>query len=457
MKKFNLLVVLAVLSCAGPRVGNIPAGFDPESFETRKMVECTPRGGLPNFFGKLESGVPEVNIAYFGGSITCQNGYRVLSREYFASRYPGTRFNEVYAAIGGTGSDLGAYRCGHDVLSGRPDLVFVEFAVNDSGTEPAVIRRNMEGIVRQIWAADSSTDIIFVYTVTESCQKNMLDDRMERSSSVMEDIADYYSIPSVNFGAGLVPLIENGTLVMKSDSKPLSRVSGSELNVSAEGDGTIDGLPVNAEGRIAFSSDGVHPFENTGHVLYERALERSWPMIMACGKVRPHKIPSPMVEGCLDKVETVSFEDGRVNVDGEWKLNTSEDPVTSPFLGFSDKFYTFEPGSEISFRFRGSSAALYDLLGPQSSALTVTVDGEERSNTRFDGYCTYHRLALMGLCSSLDPEAVHSVTVKVSGSAPDKRGILFDHNKPDYDANPAKYAPLHYFAGCIFVAGEIVR
>ena len=38
--------------------------------------------------------------------------------------------------MGGTGSDLGVFRLQHDVLRQRPDLVFIEFAVNDAGALP---------------------------------------------------------------------------------------------------------------------------------------------------------------------------------------------------------------------------------------------------------------------------------------------------------------------------------
>lgn len=435
MKKlFVLSVVLIFVSCSNSNMGTANRVSDPASFEIRPLTECVPRGGLPNFFKKLESEAPEVNIAYFGGSISCQSGYRVLSREYFSKKYPKTRINEIFAAIGGTGSDLGVYRCAHDVLRGKPDLVFVEFAVNDSGTETISIRRNMEGIVRQIWSSSPKTDIIFVYSVMESFQQNMLDGKAERSVSIMEDIADYYSIPSVNFGAGLVPLIENGTLVLKSPSEP-----------------------VNSDGTISFSKDGVHPHVNTGHVLYEKALERSWPLIKVCGKACAHKLGPPMVEDCREKVETVGFEDKRIKLTGSYIKNSASDSVTAEFLQFSDDFYTLEPGCVVSFRFKGSSAAIYDLIGPQSASLDVTVDGVKRQCIRFDGYSTYHRLALLELCNNLDPELIHSVSIIVSESAPDKRDILFEDNKPDYDANKEKYAPLHYYAGCIFIAGKLVE
>lgn len=437
MKKFWILTLIlaAATGCKQYSKTALPDNFDPTQFTVKPLVECNPRGGAPNFFKKLEDGASEVRIAYFGGSITAQNGYRVFSREYIQALYPGTEVKEINAAIGGTATDLGVYRCWHDVLKEKPDLVFVEFACNDSGTRPLDLRRNLEGIVRQIWKDNPATDIVFLYVVTAREEQEMLDRKMMRSASVMEDIAEYYAIPSINFGDAIAPMLEAGTLVMQSDS----------------------GLD-RTDGKTAFSADGTHPFESTGHKLYEAAIERCLPVIKDAGRrAQAHKMPAPMVADCLSEVATIGFDDPRITISGDYHKDTADAEVTSPFRNRSDDFFTFEPGAEISFRFRGSAAAIYDILGPRSCSLLISVDGgEPRKSDRIDGYCTYHRLALLSLCSDLDPEQEHTITVKVSETAPDKREILFESNRGDYDSNPAKYAPLHYFAGCIFVAGEVI-
>ncbi|MBS1606116.1 MAG: glycoside hydrolase family 3 C-terminal domain-containing protein, partial [Bacteroidetes bacterium] len=128
--------------------------------------ECRPRQGLPNFFGKLKSGRP-VTIAYLGGSITnARGGYREQSLAWLKKYYPGSNISAINAGVGGTASDLANFRLRHQVLAFKPDLVFVEFAVNDQFTPPASIHATMEGIVRQIWRQDRYTDICFLYTMT---------------------------------------------------------------------------------------------------------------------------------------------------------------------------------------------------------------------------------------------------------------------------------------------------
>jgi hypothetical protein len=175
-----------------------------EDFPLRDAVECTPRGGLPNFFAKLEKG-GEVNVAYFGGSITAQRGWRVKSLAYFAKHYPKANLKEINAAIGGPGSLLGVFRLEHDVLQNKPDLVFIEFAENDEdgGGNTAAIIKAMEGIVRKTWKACPTCDICFVYTLVERNVKKLQEGKMCRSASAMEQVADHYGIPTTRFGGML--------------------------------------------------------------------------------------------------------------------------------------------------------------------------------------------------------------------------------------------------------------
>jgi len=107
---------------------------------------CEVSRSLPNFFQKLEAG-EDVTIAYLGGSITAQKGWRVQSRDWFEQQYPEARIEGVHAAIGGTGSSPGVFRVEKDALQAKPDLLFVEFAVNDAGASPDRITKAMEGIV----------------------------------------------------------------------------------------------------------------------------------------------------------------------------------------------------------------------------------------------------------------------------------------------------------------------
>lgn len=123
------LLIAALLSVVDPLCAQVAATRP--VYRSMPAVECQVRDGLGNVMAKIEAGQP-VRIAYLGGSITEMDGWRRLSREWLQAQYPACTFSETHAAIGGTGSSLGVYRVGEHVLKYDPDLVFVEFAVNDA-------------------------------------------------------------------------------------------------------------------------------------------------------------------------------------------------------------------------------------------------------------------------------------------------------------------------------------
>ncbi|HWH67829.1 MAG TPA: SGNH/GDSL hydrolase family protein, partial [Candidatus Sulfotelmatobacter sp.] len=175
-------------------------------------VECRERDGLPNVFAKLGAGT-SVRIAYLGGSITAQAGWRPKTLAWFREQFPKAQVSEINAAIGGTGSDLGVFRLKHDVLEHKPDLLFVEFAVNDAGASPEQIHRCMEGIVRQTWKDNPKTDICFVYTLAGNMLESLQQGRFPRSATAMEKVADHYGIPSIHMGLEVARLAKTGKLV----------------------------------------------------------------------------------------------------------------------------------------------------------------------------------------------------------------------------------------------------
>ncbi|MBN8218684.1 MAG: SGNH/GDSL hydrolase family protein [Spirochaetes bacterium] len=422
-----------------------PAPFPPP----RKAVECTPRAGLPNFFAKTKKG-GAYRVAYLGGSITAQPGYRVKSLAYLNKAYPNCKFTEINAAIGGTGSDLGVLRIDHDVFVEKPDLLFVEFAVNDGGAPPADIVKQMEGIVRKTWKNFPTCDILFVYTFTLALLPDLKTNYFNRSAATMELVADHYGIPSIHMGLEAVRLEGEGKLLMKAPEAKLERVSGEELNQASK-------VAVGPDGKIPFSKDGVHPYTDTGHQLYEEAIERSVPAIVkASGAAAPYTaLKAPMDPKNLEN--TVMLTMDKAQMSGPWKKMPVDDGLGKSFSNRMDSLWKGEPGAVLSFKWRGTAAKVYDLLGPDCGSLEITVDGKASKSRRIDGYCTYNRLALLGLASGLDGAQVHEVSIKVLDEKIDKEKVLFEHNRADLAKNPAKYEGLFWYAGAIFLVGELVK
>ncbi|MBC2602778.1 hypothetical protein [Puniceicoccus vermicola] len=85
----------------------------------------------------------------------------------------------------------------------------------------------------------------------------------------------------------------------------------------------------------------------------------------------------------------------------------------------------------------------------------ITVDGKVTTKKRMDGYCTYQRLSRLGVGYNLS-DTVHEVSIRVLDTQLDKREILFERNRDDFDKHPEKYTPHVWHAGAIFIVGEMI-
>jgi hypothetical protein len=412
----------------------------------RDATELSARGGLPNVFAKLKAG-DAVKIAYLGGSITEQKGWRAQSREWLQKKYPAAQISEMNAAIGGTGSDLGVFRVESDVLKHAPDLLFVEFAVNDSGVPNDRIAKAMEGIVRKTWRVLPNTDICFVYTLTAKDTAGLAAGKMKPSDSVMEAVADHYAIPSIHFGLEVARLEKEGKLVMNSKDSPMTRVSGDELNAPSD-------MPTDSQGRILFSKDGVHPLPETGQTLYTQALTRSFERMENTGSPTPHALTEPITIDNWELARQIPLDQCGSLEGAVTKLEPANE-VAKQFVNRMPSMWKLEPGATLRFKFKGTKASVYELLGPDGAKLNISVDGESREAMSFDAYSTYHRLGTLSIADKL-PDTVHEVSITVLPTAPDKANILFAKNRPDLEKFPNKYAATSWYAGSIFIVGEII-
>ncbi len=410
-------------------------------YPLRDAVEFTPRQGLANVFAKLAAG-KEVKIAYFGGSITAADGWRVKTLKWFQGKYPKARISEVNAAIGGTGSGLGVFRLDHDVLQFKPDLMFVEFAVNDGGADPLSIHRSMEGILRQSWKALPDMDICYVYTLAHDGMLNDLKNgKYPRAASAMEALADHYGIPSIHMGLEIAKLEKEGKLVFKG-TRPKT-----DAEKAALGD------------KMLFSEDGVHPLAETGHEVYTQVVARSLEKIAVVpqAKVGPHTLAAPLVADNWEAAKMVPLS--RTTMSAGWqRLDPAKDNLAKAFGNRMAELWKAErPGESIAFKFKGTSVGVYDLLGPDCGQVSVTLDDKPAAlRARIDPYCTYHRIASLDLGSGL-ADTVHTATVTVDAQVPDKMKILFEHNRPDMEKNPAKYQGTTWYAGAVMLIGDLVE
>ena len=203
------------------------------------------------------------------------------------------------------------------------------------------------------------------------------------------------------------------------------------------------------DGKIYFSPDGVHPYLNTGHVLYTQTLIRCLEQMEKMkGKEAVHHLDEAFDENNFEKSSSIDISK-QVRT-GSWRMGNMSDEHLKPFSNYLDHVWCAEPGASISFSFKGESLVSYDIIGPEGCALDVTVDGKTHRVNRFDGYCTYWRIHSYVLASGLEKDKVHQVTIKITDENLDKKVILFERNRGDFMNNPNKYKPVVWYLNQIF-------
>jgi len=180
----------------------------------RKMIEASLISTGNNYrmkkaIEKAKNG-EEVRIAYIGGSITegasatsKMSSYAYLSYKYFKETFGkngGLNVKYVNAGMSGTPSALGVIRYDRDVTSygeKLPDVVFIEFAVNDY--EEATKGVAYESMVRNILSAPNQPAVVLLFAVFQS-RWNMQDNYLP--------IGYYYDLPMISIKNAVVPELE---------------------------------------------------------------------------------------------------------------------------------------------------------------------------------------------------------------------------------------------------------
>lgn len=170
---------------------------------------------LKNLMKRAANGESLV-IGFLGSSITQgslsstpKTCYAYLVYEWWKKSFPNAAFSFVNGGIGGTTSHYGGARAWKDVLRYRPDIVTVDFSVNDDANE--FFEETYEGTLRRLLAAPSSPAVVVLNNVFYDTGKNAQD--------YHNRIADHYGIPHVSIKDIVYPDVESGKIV-RADITP---------------------------------------------------------------------------------------------------------------------------------------------------------------------------------------------------------------------------------------------
>lgn len=336
-----------------------------------KALDDTGRD-LLDVFSRAHAGKPLRAVA-MGGSIT-QAGEGWVG-EWLRGQFPKSVVTMHNAGMSATGSDLGVFRIERDVIACQPDLVFIEFAVNDGALSDVDAIRYVESLVVRLKSLEHPPAIVFLETAA----------RGGSNRGRHQQVARHYGLVDVDLQNAL-------------DAHLLS-----------------EGFPWEA-----LLSDDVHPNEK-GHAFYANAIsEKLGPFVERSKSVQADAKKSlPPRLSCLPLVL-----DGRMQALATvlgWEIEPSP-----PFWWgrvFTGMVGASQPGSTMLIPFRGTSVGLLYGLDKTYGEFLVSVDGTfpTEVNCHFRNGYEYRVLGM-----DLEPQE-HLLTIALPRdrpAAPVKLGYL---------------------------------
>lgn len=306
---------------------------------------------LENILYKLKN-QKQITVGYFGGSITegahasdqTRLCWRALTTAWLREQFPDCEITEIQAAIGGTGSILGVYRCDRDLITYKPDLVFYEFSVNDYGVatddNPDGFRRlvnNAESIFRKIYKANPTADIVVIHTIVKNIEKALVEGNNFSSRAAHTVAARYYGLPCIEIGEALRAVVNN---------------DGGDW--------------------YKYTTDTVHPRDN-GHAIYADVVKNRLTQLFG----RAKEIDAPVAKALPPQLFSAeeTFENAHMVDAFEATLGEGWEKVDQSLCGrYPHYIEASEPGAELSFKFTGKRIGLYYMIAADSGNIEYQID-----------------------------------------------------------------------------------
>ena len=162
-----------------------------------------------------------LKVGFLGGSITQGSlastpetcyAWRVFS--WWRRHYPQAEY--VNAGIGGTTSQFGAARVEDDLLCFHPDVIFVEFSVNDDCNPH--FQETYEGLIRRILGSGAAVVLIH----------NVMYDTMASAEDIHLEVGRHYDLPCVSMKSTIYPEVAAGRI-------PNRQITPDDLHPNDEG------------------------------------------------------------------------------------------------------------------------------------------------------------------------------------------------------------------------------
>ncbi|MFN0087467.1 MAG: GDSL-type esterase/lipase family protein [Blastocatellia bacterium] len=333
-----------------------------------------PRRNIGLFFDKLRAG-RAVTVAYIGGSVAEGAGasnaektsYRALVTEWLRKSNPKAEITEINAGIAHTGSLYATLRARRDLMADKPDLIFVDFAASDPGEDETIVKKSIEGLLRQMLVVPQPPEVVMLYATNA---------RHSTHAEWHDVIAGHYQVPSINLQERVWNAIQTNRL-KASDFWPAPRKD--EVNPSDAGH--------------RFYADLI-----IGYLTEQQGVRPS-PIARA--------LPTPLVSDELNYGEFKTFAE--VPHDASWKPEPVHGRIFPTTLLTADK-----AGASLELFFEGTVVGLSFRSGPDAGIIECLIDGKPAPAplNRIDLYDGAHHIATRIIPGGLGP-GEHKLTLRV--------------------------------------------
>lgn len=346
-------------------------------------VNAEAQSGLDNFLDTSK----DLTVAFLGGSITegagsspSSNRYATLiTNEFFQkTRTNGAKVTEINGGVGGTGAAFGLQRINKDITYANPDIVFVEFAVNDAGTAEEPLKNYMENIVRQLQKLPKVPEIIFLYT---TC---LAHENVTRAASYMSQVAKAYNIPEIDLNTFIWEGVEKGEYVWNRDDKE-NTLTGDNTHPNNKGyrvyaDRMIEVMSRDGffkrntvlENPLFYTSVTEHPIcvdtnAGNGYTSEDRIVRADYKTAAEAGLSSGYTLADAAAKLTADHM---------LITDGDWAdTNTVSDGTYRSNVGKHMDILSVSStaGSKMYYRFTGTAFGIFGANGPKGGNLVTNI------------------------------------------------------------------------------------
>lgn len=331
-------------------------------------------------------------IGFLGGSITQgslsstpKTCYAYLVYEWWKKSFPNAAFSFVNGGIGGTTSHYGGARAWKDVLCYRPDIVTVDFSVNDDANE--FFEETYEGTIRRLLAAPSDPAVVVLNNVFYDTGKN--------AQNYHNRIADHYGIPHVSIKDTVYPDVESGKIV-RADITP-------------------DNLHPNDKGHRLVADEICKLLDSIKAEMEEETIAGENIEGKSTKTEASVLLPAPLTENAYEHSRLIQIQDNEAILDG-----FLVDPIEKKGMLdiFKNGWTAAHTNDKISFEIECSCLAVQyrkSVQQPVPKAKAV-IDGDEAHAVILDGNFTED----WGDCLYLEPllhhaeKKVHRIEITVT-------------------------------------------